>query len=617
MSEAELKAVQEDSYNRTDKRTEKNLQCSECESLTSTDDDQILKCDGWDSSGQQCLRATHMGCCKPALANVPTCNWLCDVCAPNAAIKSDLSVDGASGSGRSTGSGGGSRRSSLPPHLPMAANPLLTQTAPGPMDAKPEPEDEDETRTLMPPPSAPPSPPADASSHGRSFASCLMHQMTRFLCIFTSFTGVLAGSAGQTYVPVHRRANNPRYQPPPNANRQQQNAAVANWRADGGPMAEGGFHRAFPQNRRGGGNRSGGQQQADDEGGGGQQQADDEGGGGGGGGLRLVARAGDGAGLDSDPEEDEGNDGDAADADGDGRAEAAEASHRRLPLTEAGDVGHTSAGGRFGELTPQRLMGQKHVRRGLGTARPGYDPIAAGDVEFWWPTTGRPTGAEPMKRVLYQYVNAQGVDKTYPLGAPGRALDLTAKIGWLAASKSTAYMEYQVAMIEDTTRARCLAQSLGLARGVPLVGEDCTNGAARRATGCAWKAGAEKTRCEALKYATLYVLYYSTMVYAYLLGCSVGTHYDGRDDEPEWLGTRYLGRMANLSPSHRTAVAESTRGHQSQTITPEIHHRWKLRPCRDLSHNVWAQLAHFSTQLTLEEQMEVGAGGGTVKYVGS
>ena len=45
--------------------------------------------------------------------------------------------------------------------------------------------------------------------------------------------------------------------------------------------------------------------------------------------------------------------------------------------------------------------------------------------------------------------------------------------------------------------------------------------------------------------------------------------------------------------------------------------RWVLRPCRDIAHMHWGQVAHVSPRLSLAQQIYADAGGGVLKYVGS
>ena len=86
----------------------------------------------------------------------------------------------------------------------------------------------------------------------------------------------------------------------------------------------------------------------------------------------------------------------------------------------------------------------------------------------------------------------------------------------------------------------------------------------------------------------------------------------------EFMGSRHLPRMWRLSEQAQARVRAALRGFQSDTIVPELHTRFSApRPCRDLAHMVFNQLAHFSPRLTLEEQIIGGAGGGIVKKVGS
>ena len=86
---------------------------------------------------------------------------------------------------------------------------------------------------------------------------------------------------------------------------------------------------------------------------------------------------------------------------------------------------------------------------------------------------------------------------------------------------------------------------------------------------------------------------------------------------PEFIAERFSARFANLSPKAQARVVAGRRGLQGRVITPEFGHHWKLRPCRDISHMAWNQVAHFSQRLTLHEQIVGDAGGGVIKHVGS
>ena len=75
--------------------------------------------------------------------------------------------------------------------------------------------------------------------------------------------------------------------------------------------------------------------------------------------------------------------------------------------------------------------------------------------------------------------------------------------------------------------------------------------------------------------------------------------------------------MASLSPQARAAVLASRTGSTGRVITPEFGMRWVLRPCRDIAHMHWGQVAHVSPRLGLAQQIYADAGGGVLKYVGS
>ena len=85
---------------------------------------------------------------------------------------------------------------------------------------------------------------------------------------------------------------------------------------------------------------------------------------------------------------------------------------------------------------------------------------------------------------------------------------------------------------------------------------------------------------------------------------------------PEWIAERYSERVAGLSAEAREAVLASRRVGQGRVATPEFWTRWALRACRDTGHmGLWAQVAHYSPRMSLEEEILGDAGGGVVKHV--
>ena len=108
-----------------------------------------------------------------------------------------------------------------------------------------------------------------------------------------------------------------------------------------------------------------------------------------------------------------------------------------------------------------------------------------------------------------------------------------------------------------------------------------------------------------------------TTASAYRLSCHVGMHVDSRDEVPEFIAERFSPRMAEMSADGRRQTRSCRHGLQGRVITPEFGHWWKLRPCRDIGHMAWNQVAHFSPKLSTEQQIVGDAGGGVVKYVGS
>ena len=104
---------------------------------------------------------------------------------------------------------------------------------------------------------------------------------------------------------------------------------------------------------------------------------------------------------------------------------------------------------------------------------------------------------------------------------------------------------------------------------------------------------------------------------AYLLRCHVGFHIDARDTSPEFVTERYSTRMAGLDEAGRDVVRAAVRGGQGRVMSPEFKRKWCLRPCKDVGHMAWNQVAHVSPYLSLAEQLIGDAGGGIVKYVGS
>ena len=75
--------------------------------------------------------------------------------------------------------------------------------------------------------------------------------------------------------------------------------------------------------------------------------------------------------------------------------------------------------------------------------------------------------------------------------------------------------------------------------------------------------------------------------------------------------------MASLSTSARADVRARVRDGQGRVVTPEFGHSWRLRPCRDVGHMAWNQVAHYTPWITDEESAVGDAGGGIVKFVGS
>lgn len=111
-------------------------------------------------------------------------------------------------------------------------------------------------------------------------------------------------------------------------------------------------------------------------------------------------------------------------------------------------------------------------------------------------------------------------------------------------------------------------------------------------------------------------VYGSTFPASYLLACFVGMHCDTRVSVPEWIAERYSERVAGLSAEARKAVLASRRVGQGRVATPEFWTRWALRACRDTGHmGLWAQVAHYSPRMSLEEEILGDAGGGVVKHV--
>jgi hypothetical protein len=102
---------------------------------------------------------------------------------------------------------------------------------------------------------------------------------------------------------------------------------------------------------------------------------------------------------------------------------------------------------------------------------------------------------------------------------------------------------------------------------------------------------------------------------SYILSCHVGMHRDARDNVPEFIAERYSVQMAGLSEAARTHRCGLCRPGQGCVITPEFGHRWRLRPCRDIGHMAWNQVAHVTPRLSDEEQVLGDAGGGVVKNV--
>lgn len=159
------------------------------------------------------------------------------------------------------------------------------------------------------------------------------------LCV--AFTALLSPvSAGQTgSVYARPRQRPPRFRPPPGATQDVRRLLLQSWRDAGAP-------RNLQNTRAASGGGSG---------------AGSSSGGAGSSGTRNAARQRGAAHDDGDAD-------------------------RNLTYTEAGAPGHSSAGGRFGTLSPSRMSMSKDVRRYFANTANGADPLDEA-VQFWWTTT--------------------------------------------------------------------------------------------------------------------------------------------------------------------------------------------------------------------------------------
>ncbi len=282
-----------------------------------------------------------------------------------------------------------------------------------------------------------------------------------------------------------------------------------------------------------------------------------------------------------------------------------------------GGVGHDSAGGRFGEFDSIERFGQhRDVRRYLRVphAAAGANPFQDA-VELWWngPDLCR-DGSRPLSTAQLVYMNGKGAYKVRKISAPGRAVDFPANLNEEAQRRSPVYAAYTVALSQSRAAAACLVEAVGLASGKTL-GQLCAGEAA--SAECAWTLGIAALRRQAMLHGSVHDLHHSTFLAAYLLRCHVGCHRDARDCAPELICERFTAQMASLSPQARAAVLASRTGSTGRVITPEFGMRWVLRPCRDIAHMHWGQVAHVSPRLGLAQQIYADAGGGVLKYVGS
>ena len=236
-------------------------------------------------------------------------------------------------------------------------------------------------------------------------------------------------------------------------------------------------------------------------------------------------------------------------------------------------------------------------------------------AHVWWNGPAEPTGERPLKQAALVYRNKEGSWINFPrINPPGRARDVPCDVGRNAVAASGEYREYMRTLAASRLTAMCLAQSLGHARGTPLstfcAGKACT-------AECAWTRGAKDVRETAYKYEDVESFLRCTTTSGYRLSCHVGMHVDSRDWVPEFIAERFSAHMAGMSADGRRRVRAAAEGLQGRAITPEFGHWWKLRPCRDIGHMAWNQVAHFSPKLSTEQQILGDAGGGVVKYVGS
>ena len=438
---------------------------------------------------------------------------------------------------------------------------------------------------FLPLPSPPPSPPP-TRRRGRRwsifavFASCFG---------FARAGGTAADYAGRM----------PNFRPPPGASPQERAQLTRQWEAAGRPMDGGG-----------GGVGGGGGDAGDDDGD--VSVIDDE---------ENDNADGDAAGPEQDVDAYEYDisvmSSSGSSSDEDAAAEPPCGPERRPPTLQrpmglAGEAGHSTSSARFGEFDePLRFAQERNVRRYLGVQADGMHP----PVHLWWTGAEEPTGDTPITQAAVTYRNKKGKRVTWDrLNAPGRARDLPCKVGRAAVQTSGQYRAYMRTLATSRLTAMCLAQSLGFARGEPLssvcAGE---SGTAK----CAWTTGITELRERALEYDDVGEFVSCTTASAYRLSCHVGMHVDSRDEVPEFIAERFSPRMAEMSADGRRQTRSCRHGLQGRVITPEFGHWWKLRPCRDIGHMAWNQVAHFSPKLSTEQQIVGDAGGGVVKYVGS